>query len=96
MRAQPRRWSTPFGRWIRRIGVREITSRLGAAGQPVTAQAVYGWVAGTRQPRPDLAAILAGMSGGAIRMEDVYSHRRKALPRSDGADQLLVPSQSVA
>jgi len=51
----------------------------------VTPHAVYGWVAGQRQPRPDVAAILTGISGGAVRLEDVYAQRMKVrgLPLGD-------------
>jgi len=85
MRREPQRWRTRFGRWIHQVGVREVTAHLRAAGHPVTPHAVYGWVAGQRQPRPDVAAILTGISGGAVRLEDVYAQRMKVrgLPLGD-------------
>lgn len=81
MHREPRRWRTRFGRWVRRVGVGELTVRLAAAGQPVTRKAVYNWLAGTHQPRPSLARIVVGMSAGAVRLDDIY--RQAVQIRSD-------------
>jgi len=93
MRREPRRWRTRFGRWIHRVGVCKITAQLRSAGQPVTSQAVYGWVAGLRMPRPDTVEILARMSQGAIRLQDIYAHRHAV--QGDQRDRTPPPISSL-
>lgn len=75
MRRIPSRWRTPFGRFVESVGVEHLVQALGAAGQPVTRNAVYNWLSGDRVPRPDRAAQLVRLSHGALTFEHVYEHR---------------------
>jgi hypothetical protein len=76
MRREPRRWRTKFGRWVRQMGVPAISSKLHAAGYPVTHQAVYGWLAGRVVPRTDAARALITISDGALHLEDLCAQRK--------------------
>lgn len=77
MRRDPRRWQTPFGRYIARRGVPWVVGRLEAEGLPVTPFAVYRWVAADTVPRPVFAHALVRISGGALTWSDIYEHRRQ-------------------
>jgi len=77
-RREPRRWRTPFGRWVRSYGVNRLCDALGRAGHPVTPHAVYQWVGGRTFPRPEHAIALAGLSGGEVGIAQIYVRRAPA------------------
>ena len=74
---EPRRWKTRFGRWVAGYGVSNIVRSL----QPdtflrVTPNAVYAWLSG-HAPHPNRARALVKISGGAIRLQDIYAQRNE-------------------
>ena len=75
MQRDPRRWQTPFGRYIARRGVPWVVGRLEAEGFGVTPKAVYSWLAGSKSPRPCLARAITRVSGGSLTLNDIYGHR---------------------
>ena len=77
MRRDPRRWQTPFGRYIAQRGVPWVVGRLEAEGLPVTPFAVYHWVAADTAPRPAFAHALVRTSGGVLTLNDIYEHREQ-------------------
>jgi len=85
MRRDPRRWQTPFGRYIAQRGIRWVVGRLEAEGLPVTPFAVYHWLAADTAPRPVFAHALVRTSGGALTLDDVYEHRQQ-LERQAGQE----------
>ena len=74
-RSEGRRWETKFGAWVSRFTVTRITSELSARGVGVQDKTVYSWVAATRFPRVDHAMALVEISGGRLKVDDVYRHR---------------------
>lgn len=81
MRREPRRWRTRFGSFVARVGVPTLTQRLHSVGQPLTHKAVYNWLAGISSPRPETAEAMVTIARGAIRVADVYAHRRVVTSR---------------
>ncbi len=77
MQRDPRRWQTPFGRYVARRGVSWVVGRLEAEGLPVTPFAVYHWVAADTAPRPPLARAMVRTSDGALTLGDIYGHREQ-------------------
>ncbi len=77
MQRDPRRWQTPFGRYVASRGVSWVVGRLEAEGLGVIPQTVYSWVAGIKSPRPPLARAIVRASGGALTLNDVYGHREQ-------------------
>jgi hypothetical protein len=71
------RWNTKVGSWIRdyESGVDGLVSDCVASGVPVTAKAVYGWLAGRELPSMMRAYKVVALSGGRITMEDLVRHR---------------------
>ena len=88
---EPRRWRTSFGRWVMSYGVTRLTCDLSRRGQPVTAQAVYQWVAGVTAPRPERAMRIVELSAGAVALGDIYQQREtrprrvRCVPAREGA-----------
>lgn len=77
MRREPRRWRTSFGRFVRSVGVERLTIQLRSAGQPITRNAVYNWLAGDHAPRPEAAAAIVRLSRGRLQLAEIYRHREK-------------------
>jgi len=67
MQRDPRRWQTPFGRYVARRGASWVADRLEAHGLPVTPFAVYRWVAGDTAPRPAFARGPGRLEGATCR-----------------------------
>lgn len=57
--------------------VARITEELGARGFAVEEKSVYRWLAGTSVPRPDRAMTMVEISGGRLKLDDVYQHQRE-------------------
>jgi hypothetical protein len=74
VRAEPRRWRTPFGRWVRRVGPQRVATELSRLGQPVTHWAVFKWVSGQHMPRRDHVTALLRLSRGRLTAGDIYGH----------------------
>jgi hypothetical protein len=77
MQRDPRRWQTPFGRYVARRGVSWVVDRLEAEGLPVTPFAVYHWVAADTAPRQSFARAMVRTSDGALTLGDIYGHREQ-------------------
>ena len=77
MHREPRRWRTQFGSWVRAYTVPRLTRELQDLGQPVTPNAVYGWLAGRIAPAPARALAIARISEGRVSLVDVYRHREE-------------------
>lgn len=77
MRARGRgRWETRFGAWVSRVTVEQIVAELSVSKlTEVTNQGVYRWLAGATSPTPDRARALVNISGGALTIDAIYSHR---------------------
>src|SRR3990172_7345887 len=72
-----RHWATRFGLWVRGYGASRLAADPGRAvyGQPITRQAIYGWVAGRSTPRPALALRIVGLAHGRLTLADLYRQR---------------------
>lgn len=70
------RYRTPFGRWVANYGVCRLASAVDVA--PTT---VYGWLSGTKTPQPARAIAIVTVSGGAVKLEDVFAHRQQVVVR---------------
>ena len=57
-----------FGSFIEHLG-------RAVYGQPITRQAIYGWVAGRSTPRPALALRIVGLAHGRLTLADLYRQR---------------------
>ncbi len=77
MQRDPRRWQTPFGRYVASRGVSWVVGRLEADGLPVTPFAVYHWVAADTVPRLPFARAMVRTSDGALTLDDIYGHREQ-------------------
>ena len=65
------RYRTPLGGFVLRMGgVHSFARAVDVA--PTT---VYNWLAGTRSPTPSRAMTIVQLSGGALRLEDVFAQR---------------------
>lgn len=71
MRRDPRRWSTPFGRWAMGYGVTRLAGEVGV--RPST---VYSWVRGERSPRFHERAVIRRISDGEITGAHIDAHRQ--------------------
>ena len=74
-RAGDGRWRTRFGSWVGRYTVKRIAAEMAARGDPITVKACYGWLSGMTVPRAERAMAMVKISGGRIRLEDVFRHR---------------------
>lgn len=85
MHREPRRWRTHFGSWVRAYTVPRLTRELHDLGQPVTPNAVYGWLAGRIAPHPERALAITRISSGVLSLQDIYRHREQV--RAAGPDR---------
>ena len=60
-------WERPFATWVADYRVSRLSAALG-----VTDSAVYGWVHGTRIPRPRVALRIVEISEGRVQLGDIY------------------------
>jgi len=69
-----RRWKTRFGSWVKGYGARQLARDIGVAvhGMPLATTCVYQWVSGYHTPRPEHAQAIVRLSGGRVRLEDVF------------------------
>jgi len=75
MYREPLRWQTHLGRWVTDLTANQVVLELCDAGAPVTASAVYKWVAGECLPRPEVAMHLVEISRGTLSFADIYGQR---------------------
>jgi hypothetical protein len=68
------RWETPFGRWVRHLGVSRVVRGLHGQHVTITPSAVYKYVAGTRSPGLEVRSALSRLSRGTIRPQDIDRH----------------------
>ena len=71
------RWYTKFGQFIGQFGVKKLAKTLAQSGHGVTESAVYIWVKGKSQPRPETAAEIIKLADGKLTMDDIYSHPKQ-------------------
>ena len=82
MRRDPRRWSTRFGRWSSSYGVSRMAADISSrAPFPVTASAVFKWIAGHHVPREYYMTQIIELSDGVVQQHDVLEHQRKLTGR---------------
>jgi hypothetical protein len=80
-RRAPRRWGTPFGRWVGNYGVSRLArtiserARDGRALHPVTHWSVYGWLSGEHTPRSYYLTQIVELSQGAVQQHDIIRHQ---------------------
>lgn len=89
-------WTSDFGRFVSDYGVPALVRDLAAQGEPVIPSTVYKWMAGAAQPRPQLARTLVALSGGALTLDAIFSHRDHALGEGRGHGitlKLSLPAQ---
>jgi len=75
MYREPLRWQTHLGQWVTDVTPSRVAQELRSAGTPVTAGAVYKWVAGASVPRPEVALQLVELSGGRLTFAEIYLQR---------------------
>lgn len=81
MHREPRRWRTQFGSWVRAYTVPRPDPRTsGSLGQPVTPNAIYGWLAGRIAPHPERALAITRISSGRVSLQDIYQDREQLRP----------------
>lgn len=85
MKREPRRWMTPFGKWVSHYGVTRLTTSLASLGQPVRPKTIYGWVAGDIVPREPRAKAIVEIAEGAVGIDDVYAQRDQLRQHADTA-----------
>ena len=69
------RYSTAFGSFASGFGVSRLAEALCRHGAPTAPTTVYGWLAGEKTPQPSRAIVIVAISGGAVKLEDVFAHR---------------------
>jgi hypothetical protein len=88
--ANPPRWRTPFGRWLRAFGVARLQSELARRGAPLTKQSLYHWASGRRRPRIQHAVELLRLSKGALTLEDFHRKESAMATLYPGSHEYLV------
>jgi hypothetical protein len=71
-------WSTPFGRFVSEYGVPALARDLTARGAQVLPASIYKWVAGSTEPRPQMARMMRELSRGRLSFDAIYMHRAAA------------------
>jgi hypothetical protein len=72
------RWRTRFGRWVRAYSTRNLSQDLVRQGYSVSQYAIYHWVAGRCDPRPEHARAMVGLSRRRLDLDDIYQRRVEA------------------
>jgi hypothetical protein len=75
LKAEDRRWESPFARFVASYGVTALAARLS-----IDPSAVLHWVRGTTQPRTDIAFDICEFTrarGIDLSLEEIYGHSRK-------------------
>lgn len=85
MSEETNRWDTPFGRWVKSVGVAKLRRALKERGVEVERSTIYGWVSGGPFPKPVTVDALVLSADGAISHADVYEHFRIIKPGSPGS-----------
>jgi DNA-binding transcriptional regulator YdaS (Cro superfamily) len=76
-RGRDARWNTAFGSFVRGFTVGRLCTEFRARGYSVTRAAVSNWIAGRNTPSPEHAGTIETVSGGSVRLQDVYRHRHE-------------------
>lgn len=79
------RWASRLGRWIKRRGAATVARDVAVVlGRPLSRQAIYHYVAGTRLPSHETMRALQQVSGGAVRPSDFSRRVESALEPAGG------------